>query len=94
MIDLIKIIFFIYLIYLFYSFYKHLFIMLMGLEMLMLGVLMNLINIYLKLNLSMWVLIYFMVFMVCDAVLGLTLLVVIIRFYSSDYCQLLSLNLW
>nr|AZL93343.1 NADH dehydrogenase subunit 4L [Megaspilidae sp. ZJUH_2016022] len=92
--EFFKFIMFAYLTCLFYSFYKHLLIMLMGLEVLMLGLLMVLLNNYMLLMLNIWVLMYFMIFMVCDAVLGLTLMVLIIRFYSNDYLMSLNLNLW
>nr|AIA58100.1 NADH dehydrogenase subunit 4L [Ceraphron sp. MM-2014] len=54
---------------------------------------LNLIYLYMcyyeELGFNYWNLIYMLVFIVCDAVLGLSLLIILIRFYGHNYMSLL-----
>nr|ATI24708.1 NADH dehydrogenase subunit 4L [Rhinocola aceris] len=71
----------------FFLFKKHLFLMLLSLEFSMLLILVLLINIMSIFSYDLYLLTYFIVFMVCEAVLGLVLLTLVVRSYGSDYIK-------
>nr|YP_009459878.1 NADH dehydrogenase subunit 4L [Hydropsyche simulans]AUT18143.1 NADH dehydrogenase subunit 4L [Hydropsyche simulans] len=64
---------------------KHLLNMLLILEFLMLILFLLVILILMNINYESYFLIIFMVFMVCEGVLGITILVMLIRSFGSDY---------
>lgn len=74
-------------------FYSQILLTLLSMEFLMLRLLLILrINLYFY-NL-LYLLIYYMVFVVCESVLGLTLLVYLIRSNGNDNIRILNLMLW
>lgn len=69
----------------------HLLIILLRLELIIITLYFLLI-IYLNLfNMELYFRIFFLVFRVCEGVLGLSILVLIIRFNGNDYFQALNL---
>nr|AZL93369.1 NADH dehydrogenase subunit 4L [Parevania sp. ZJUH_2016024] len=66
--------------------------MLVSLEFLTLSTLINLYWGMSLLNLSFYVIMYFLVFVVCEAVLGLSILVMIMRESGSDYFLIKNLK--
>nr|QWV61775.1 NADH dehydrogenase subunit 4L [Agonoscena pistaciae] len=77
----------------FFSFKKHLFMMLLSLEFSMLIICLVLMNFLGDFGCDIYLITYFIVFMVCEAVLGLVLLTLVVRSYGSDYLKSLSLML-
>nr|YP_009500723.1 NADH dehydrogenase subunit 4L [Homotoma ficus]AWU48944.1 NADH dehydrogenase subunit 4L [Homotoma ficus] len=77
----------------FYLNSKHLLLILITLEFMSLVILLTLINLLLIYFFDMNLLIYFLVFMVCESVLGLVLLTVCVRSHGSDYLKSISLLL-
>nr|UXW93473.1 NADH dehydrogenase subunit 4L [Blasticotoma sp. 'minuta'] len=78
--------------YVFCSKFKHLLIILLGLEFMVLSIYMNLF-------IYMGVFIYesyfsmvFLVFSVCEGVLGISILISMIRSYGNDFYDLFNLN--
>nr|AJR19262.1 NADH dehydrogenase subunit 4L [Thremma gallicum] len=71
---------------------KHLLIVLLSLELIMLN-LFFLMNNYLVYNMSnsVYFLVMFMILTVCEGVLGLSILVYMIRIYGSDYIYMNSI---
>nr|YP_010034071.1 NADH dehydrogenase subunit 4L [Colobopsis nipponica]QOW83448.1 NADH dehydrogenase subunit 4L [Colobopsis nipponica] len=70
--------------------YKFMLVVLMIIELIVIGLSMMIYLIYNYMNLELFM-IYYLVFMVCEATLGLALLVLIIRFHGNEYYY--SLNL-
>nr|ALG35821.1 NADH dehydrogenase subunit 4L [Parevania sp. SJW-2015] len=66
--------------------------MLVSLEFLTLSILINLYWGLSLLNLSFYVIMYFLVFVVCEAVLGLSILVIVMRESGSDYILMKNLK--
>nr|QSX81637.1 NADH dehydrogenase subunit 4L [Philotrypesis tridentata] len=81
---------FIFSMFMFVFYYSQLLMTLISLEFIMLSTLM-LLNNMLLLNNSMILILYFMVFVVCESVLGLTILIILIRTYGNDSMNLLNL---
>nr|QKV48563.1 NADH dehydrogenase subunit 4L [Milionia basalis] len=75
----------------FVSKYKHLLIILLSLEFMVLSVYFFFLNYLLMLNFEMYMLMVFLVFSVCEGALGLSILVSLIRTYGNDYFK--SFNL-
>nr|YP_010350266.1 NADH dehydrogenase subunit 4L [Endoxyla cinereus]UOK09646.1 NADH dehydrogenase subunit 4L [Endoxyla cinereus] len=75
----------------FVSKYKHLLIVLMSLEFIVLSIFFLLLIFLLKIEYDMYMLMVFLVFSVCEGALGLSILVSMIRTYGNDYFQ--SFNL-
>nr|AXS65610.1 NADH dehydrogenase subunit 4L [Cucujoidea sp. 34 KM-2017] len=71
--------------------WKHLLIMLLSLEFLVLAGFLMLINYLLLLNTEFYMLMIYMIMCVCESVVGLSLLVLLIRSFGNDY--IMSLNL-
>nr|YP_009501966.1 NADH dehydrogenase subunit 4L [Psylla alni]AWU49049.1 NADH dehydrogenase subunit 4L [Psylla alni] len=76
-------------------FYKksHLLIMLMLLEFMSVSVLLMLLNYLCGFNCDFSILIYFIIILVCEAVMGLVLLTLFVRCHGSDYFQTSSIFL-
>nr|WMQ78004.1 NADH dehydrogenase subunit 4L [Metabraxas rubrotincta] len=75
----------------FVSKYKHLLIILLSLEFMVLSVFFFMLNYLLMLNYDMYMLMVFLVFSVCEGALGLSILVSLIRTHGNDYFK--SFNL-
>nr|YP_010149158.1 NADH dehydrogenase subunit 4L [Ectropis grisescens]QQV70075.1 NADH dehydrogenase subunit 4L [Ectropis grisescens]UOR16956.1 NADH dehydrogenase subunit 4L [Ectropis grisescens] len=75
----------------FISKYKHLLIILLSLEFMVLSVFFLLLSYLLMLNYEMYMLMVFLVFTVCEGALGLSILVSMIRTHGNDYFK--SFNL-
>nr|YP_010616684.1 NADH dehydrogenase subunit 4L [Argestina pomena]WAW79884.1 NADH dehydrogenase subunit 4L [Argestina pomena]WHS18950.1 NADH dehydrogenase subunit 4L [Argestina inconstans] len=75
----------------FVSKHKHLLIILMSLEFIVLSIFFSLMLYLGKVEFSMYMLMVFLVFSVCEGVLGLSILVSMIRTHGNDYFQ--SFNL-
>nr|YP_010329768.1 NADH dehydrogenase subunit 4L [Cleora fraterna]UNP54490.1 NADH dehydrogenase subunit 4L [Cleora fraterna] len=75
----------------FISKYKHLLIILLSLEFMVLSVFFFLLNYLLMIDCDMYMLMVFLVFSVCEGALGLSILVSLIRTHGNDYFK--SFNL-
>nr|YP_009453525.1 NADH dehydrogenase subunit 4L [Ectropis obliqua]ARR28325.1 NADH dehydrogenase subunit 4L [Ectropis obliqua] len=75
----------------FVSKYKHLLIILLSLEFMVLSVFFLFLSYLLMLNYEMYMLMVFLVFTVCEGALGLSILVSLIRTHGNDYFK--SFNL-
>nr|WRK21527.1 NADH dehydrogenase subunit 4L [Tartessus sp.] len=71
---------------------KHILIVLISLEFLVISLLMLILFFCLFYDYNFYIYIYFMVFYICEAVLGLSVLVHMIRCCGNDYLN--SLFLW
>nr|WIM00483.1 NADH dehydrogenase subunit 4L [Elymnias malelas] len=71
----------------FVSKHKHLLIVLMSLEFIVLSVFFFMLMWLSMIEYDLYILMVFLVFSVCEGVLGLSILVSIIRFYGNDYLQ-------
>nr|YP_009236817.1 NADH dehydrogenase subunit 4L [Telchinia serena]AMJ17284.1 NADH dehydrogenase subunit 4L [Telchinia serena] len=75
----------------FVSKHKHLLIVLMSLEFIVLSIFFFLMLYLMMIGYSMYMLMVFLVFTVCEGALGLSILVSMIRTHGNDYFQ--SFNL-
>nr|YP_010626190.1 NADH dehydrogenase subunit 4L [Problepsis superans]WBK14689.1 NADH dehydrogenase subunit 4L [Problepsis superans] len=75
----------------FISKHKHLLIVLLSLEFMVLSIFFFFLMYLLMINYDMYMLITFLVFSVCEGALGLSILVSMIRTHGNDYFQ--SFNL-
>nr|YP_007316866.1 NADH dehydrogenase subunit 4L [Biston panterinaria]YP_009268477.1 NADH dehydrogenase subunit 4L [Biston thibetaria]AFQ99229.1 NADH dehydrogenase subunit 4L [Biston panterinaria]AID67372.1 NADH dehydrogenase subunit 4L [Biston thibetaria]AID67389.1 NADH dehydrogenase subunit 4L [Biston panterinaria]AIE11780.1 NADH dehydrogenase subunit 4L [Biston thibetaria]ANW36758.1 NADH dehydrogenase subunit 4L [Biston panterinaria] len=75
----------------FVSKYKHLLIVLLSLEFMVLSIYFFFLNYLLFLNYEIYMLMVFLVFSVCEGALGLSILVSLIRTHGNDYFK--SFNL-
>nr|ACH81739.1 NADH dehydrogenase subunit 4l [Nasonia vitripennis]ACH81750.1 NADH dehydrogenase subunit 4l [Nasonia vitripennis] len=73
--------------------YNQILLNLICLEFLMLSLLMLLSNL-MMLNNSMIMVLFYLVFVVCESVLGLSMLIILIRSYGNDSFKLLNLSKW
>nr|YP_010044330.1 NADH dehydrogenase subunit 4L [Kallima paralekta]ADI75300.1 NADH dehydrogenase subunit 4L [Kallima inachus]QPF23480.1 NADH dehydrogenase subunit 4L [Kallima paralekta]WAW79858.1 NADH dehydrogenase subunit 4L [Kallima inachus] len=71
----------------FVSKHKHLLIVLLSLEFMVLSIFFFLMMYLMMLNYNMYMLMVFLVFSVCEGALGLSILVSMIRTYGNDYFQ-------
>nr|YP_009251212.1 NADH dehydrogenase subunit 4L [Bactericera cockerelli]ANA07533.1 NADH dehydrogenase subunit 4L [Bactericera cockerelli] len=72
---------------LFFTLKKHILLMLLTLEFMSLVMLMMLINFLTIYIYDTSIIIYFMIIMVCEAVMGLVLLTLMVRTHGSDYSK-------
>nr|YP_008757790.1 NADH dehydrogenase subunit 4L [Catopsilia pomona]AFP58841.1 NADH dehydrogenase subunit 4L [Catopsilia pomona] len=77
----------------FVSKHKHLLIVLLSLEFIVLSIYLMMMIYFLMMNYNMYMLMVFLVFSVCEGALGLSILVSMIRTYGNDYFQSYNL-LW
>nr|YP_010024731.1 NADH dehydrogenase subunit 4L [Colias fieldii]YP_011014114.1 NADH dehydrogenase subunit 4L [Colias sifanica]QOQ35019.1 NADH dehydrogenase subunit 4L [Colias fieldii]WAR69116.1 NADH dehydrogenase subunit 4L [Colias fieldii]WQA10195.1 NADH dehydrogenase subunit 4L [Colias sifanica] len=77
----------------FVSKHKHLLIVLLSLEFIVLSIYLMMVIYFMMLNYNMYMLMVFLVFSVCEGALGLSILVSMIRTYGNDYFQSYNL-LW
>uniref|UniRef100_UPI0030FDF8D4 NADH dehydrogenase subunit 4L n=1 Tax=Carterocephalus argyrostigma TaxID=1663110 RepID=UPI0030FDF8D4 len=75
----------------FVSKHKHLLIMLLSLEFIVLSIYMLLLLYLMYIEFDMYMLMVFLVFSVCEGALGISILVSMIRTHGNDYFQ--SFNL-
>nr|YP_009740481.1 NADH dehydrogenase subunit 4L [Lacanobia aliena]QID03220.1 NADH dehydrogenase subunit 4L [Lacanobia aliena]WBK17725.1 NADH dehydrogenase subunit 4L [Jankowskia athleta] len=75
----------------FVSKYKHLLIILLSLEFMVLSVFFLFLCYLLMLNYEIYMLMVFLVFSVCEGALGLSILVSLIRTHGNDYFKSFSL---
>lgn len=75
----------------FVSKYKHLLIILLRLEFIVLRLFFFLLLYLLTLNYEIYILMVFLVFSVCEGALGLSILVSIIRTHGNDYFKRFNL---
>nr|UZT67564.1 NADH dehydrogenase subunit 4L [Oberthuerella sharkeyi] len=74
-------------------FYKHLLMSIMSLEMMMMS-LLYLFYLFMMLFNFEFLLMYYLLIIVCEGVMGLTLLTLMIQFKGMDLLNSLNLNLW
>nr|QYK19520.1 NADH dehydrogenase subunit 4L [Neotriplax arisana] len=72
---------------------KHLLLMLLSLEMILLSLFMNLVLYFSNVNYELFFLMIFLSMSVCEGALGLSILVSMIRSYGNDYVLTFS-SLW
>nr|YP_009330387.1 NADH dehydrogenase subunit 4L [Eurema blanda]ANN44653.1 NADH dehydrogenase subunit 4L [Eurema blanda] len=77
----------------FVSKYKHLLIVLLSLEFIVLVIYVTMMLVFMFMSYNMYMLMLFLVFSVCEGALGLSILVSMIRTYGNDYFQSYNL-LW
>nr|YP_010744971.1 NADH dehydrogenase subunit 4L [Trioza frangulae]WET58371.1 NADH dehydrogenase subunit 4L [Trioza frangulae] len=66
---------------------KHILMMLMSLEFLSLTMLLLLLNFLVNFMYDLNILVYFIIIMVCEAVMGLCLVTLMVRTHGSDYSK-------
>nr|YP_009050384.1 NADH dehydrogenase subunit 4L [Carterocephalus silvicola]AIC09083.1 NADH dehydrogenase subunit 4L [Carterocephalus silvicola] len=93
MMNMWMIIFIMYLIgnMIFVSKHKHLLIMLLSLEFIVLSIYMLLLLYLMYVEFDMYMMMVFLVFSVCEGALGISILVSMIRTHGNDYFQSFSL---
>lgn len=69
----------------------HLLIILLRLEFIVLIIYLVLINYLIFFEIELFFRIIFLVFRVCEGVLGLSILIIIVRIHGNDYFQVLSI---
>nr|APF47543.1 NADH dehydrogenase subunit 4L [Fornicia albalata] len=78
--------------FMFSNYYKkHLLVGLMSLEFIMLTIFMFIYMYLMYLELSIYFMCLFLVIMVCESILGLTILVYMVRKIGNDYVKMLNL---
>nr|YP_010437844.1 NADH dehydrogenase subunit 4L [Bassarona dunya]UTB53976.1 NADH dehydrogenase subunit 4L [Bassarona dunya] len=75
----------------FVSKHKHLLIVLMSLEFMVLSIFFLLLMYLMMIDYNLYMLMVFLVFSVCEGALGLSILVSMIRTHGNDYFQSFSL---
>nr|ALO71076.1 NADH deshydrogenase subunit 4L [Pselaphinae sp. 7 EF-2015] len=73
--------------------HKHLLLMLLSLEFIVLSLFLNLFLMLIKLEMEIYFSMIFLIMMVCESVLGLSILVSLIRTHGNDYLKSMSM-LW
>lgn len=74
-----------------FYYYKHLLLILIRLEFIVIIILFNIFYILIILNLNLYYILFFLTIIVCEGALGLSLIVLIVRFYGNDYLNSLRL---
>nr|YP_010692479.1 NADH dehydrogenase subunit 4L [Pareronia hippia]WBV74632.1 NADH dehydrogenase subunit 4L [Pareronia hippia] len=77
----------------FVSKHKHLLVVLLSLEFIVLSIYLLLMNYLLMMSYDLYMLMVFLVFSVCEGALGLSILISMIRTHGNDYFQSYNL-LW
>nr|UPL65994.1 NADH dehydrogenase subunit 4L [Isometopus sp.] len=73
---------------------KHILVSLLGLEYLVLSIFMFFIFFFVDLLGDYYMILLFLVFSVCEGVLGLSVLVMLIRSHGNDFIYSLCLDMW
>nr|YP_009443408.1 NADH dehydrogenase subunit 4L [Diaphorina lycii]ATR80192.1 NADH dehydrogenase subunit 4L [Diaphorina lycii] len=71
----------------FFMLKKHVLMLLLTLEFLVLTILLMLLNFLMNFMFDGMILIYFIIVMVCEGVMGLVLLTLLVRSHGSDYTK-------
>nr|YP_011036676.1 NADH dehydrogenase subunit 4L [Stroggylocephalus agrestis]WRK21280.1 NADH dehydrogenase subunit 4L [Stroggylocephalus agrestis] len=71
---------------------KHILLCLMSLEFIVLSILFTIFIFSLMYSNSFYIYVFFMTFFVCEGVLGLSVLVLLVRFHGNDYLS--SFYMW
>nr|WGM81074.1 NADH dehydrogenase subunit 4L [Acerbas sarala chinensis] len=90
---MMKLIFFMFMVgnLIFVSKHKHLLIVLLSLEFIVLSIFMMMMMYLMLIEFDMYMLMVFLVFSVCEGALGISILVSMIRTHGNDYFQSFSL---
>nr|AZL93382.1 NADH dehydrogenase subunit 4L [Pimpla luctuosa] len=80
--------------FMFSYYYKHLMLTIISLEFIMISVFFNMFIILMVLESNLYLMIVFLTMGVCEGALGLSLIVLIVRFYGNDYMNSMSLMKW
>lgn len=64
--------------------YKYILVVLIMLELIVLNIIIVIFLVFRVINLEFFV-IYYIVFVLCERVLGLTILILIVRYFGNDY---------
>lgn len=75
-------------------FYKHILLTLIRLEFIIINLTLSIYIIINILNINFYFISFFFRIMVCEAVIGLSVLVYLIRFCGNDYINLLNIIKW
>nr|YP_009512899.1 NADH dehydrogenase subunit 4L [Zele chlorophthalmus]AXK15291.1 NADH dehydrogenase subunit 4L [Zele chlorophthalmus] len=75
-------------------FYKHILLTLVSLEFMMLNLLFNIYISLLSTNLNMFFMSLFLTIMICESILGMSLLIYLVRYNGNDYLKTLNLIKW
>nr|YP_010174490.1 NADH dehydrogenase subunit 4L [Baeotus beotus]QSJ55242.1 NADH dehydrogenase subunit 4L [Baeotus beotus] len=89
MINMLMVIFFMFFFgnMIFISKHKHLLIVLLSLEFMVLSIFFLMMMYLMMIDYSMYMLVVFLVFSVCEGALGLSILISMIRTHGNDYFQ-------
>uniref|UniRef100_UPI0030037DFD NADH dehydrogenase subunit 4L n=1 Tax=Chilo infuscatellus TaxID=236790 RepID=UPI0030037DFD len=87
---LLAIIMFVIGVMIFVSKHKHLLVVLLSLEFMVLSIFLEMIMVLNYIDFDLYFLMVFLVFSVCEGALGLSILVSMIRTHSNDYFQSFS----
>nr|ABB92708.1 NADH dehydrogenase subunit 4L [Vanhornia eucnemidarum] len=74
--------------------YKYILLTLLSLEFISLSLIFNMYNLFIQMDSNIIMILYMMVFSICEGVLGLSLLVMYIRLDGEDMLDLMNLILW
>nr|AHX97831.1 NADH dehydrogenase subunit 4L [Pseudognaptodon sp. QL-2014] len=80
--------------FMFSFFYKHILLTLISLEFMMINMLMNLYMILINVNMNFFFITMFINIVICEGILGLSIMVYMIRNSGNDYMNLLNLMKW
>nr|AHX97795.1 NADH dehydrogenase subunit 4L [Elasmosoma sp. QL-2014] len=86
--------FFIFSCLMFSFFFKHLLLILISLEFIMLNTLYMYYLITMKLNINFFLTSIFLTIMICESILGLSILVSMVRLSGNDYLKSMNLMKW
>nr|AHA52472.1 NADH dehydrogenase subunit 4L [Therophilus festivus] len=75
-------------------FYKHILLTLISLEFIMINLMMIIYYILLNFNMNMIFIFIFFTISVCESVIGLSLLILLIRYMGNDYMKIMNLMKW
>nr|QKK36442.1 NADH dehydrogenase subunit 4L [Trioza erytreae]QKK36468.1 NADH dehydrogenase subunit 4L [Trioza erytreae] len=75
----------------FFSIRTHILMMLLMLEFLNLTIIMMIINFMIYFSFDEMIIVYLLIFMVCEAVMGLIMLTLCVRTHGNDYFKSMSL---
>lgn len=80
--------------FIFSYYYKHLILTIIRLEFIIISVFFNIYIILIVLESNIYLIIIFLTISVCEGALGLSLIVLIVRFYGNDYLNSIRILKW
>lgn len=80
--------------FIFSFYYKHLLLTIIRLEFIIISVFFNIFIILIILERNLYLIIIFLTIGVCERALGLSLIILIVRFYGNDYINSLRIIKW